>query len=748
MNGMEKIRSQFPQYDDLPDDVVARGVHQKYYADIPFRQFADQVGLDPSIRGQSREEAEAYLRNVLQREGVQSIGQLPREQQTPIMQYLNDNRADINSSNPLMSVGKITGNEMARMEGEAIAETGRDNPGILGRAAMVGQGQTLGWMDEIAGGVQGAVEGVTAPFRGENPVQAAQEGYNRSQAMMNRYAQNFRQDRPMEALGLEVGGGFATAGGAVANAPKAVRGAMASRPMLAAAATGAGAGALQGAGIAEQGERAGGAAMGGALGAALGPALQKVVSPAAGFIARQADKVNVPAPVQRIAQRMNIRSADIEALPAEGQGQNFLAEALGPDARQVAIGLAGAGGDAEDIAMRAIGNRQAGRLGRVHDGTAAAAGGRGGVQQIRAMEEARQAAKPLFDQADNEMVEISGDMRAMLRRMNRSGVSFDDADILAGATGAARERLSTLVDDILPTPASVRLGDLRALAMAAEDAASSAFRNGRGQIGKEISDQARKLRGALKEQSPTFRQASQIWSSEARNAEAYDLGERLFQQGASVQKQLEDFAAGDMAQAERAAFLAGITEAIERKIGGVAEGTGNAASRLKSDFIRNRIRTVLGEDASEEYIRLMDIENRMASFENLANREVGSATEGRQASRNALARVTAGPGRRLAAGMARDMRGTVLQGPRNALADAIMGRNDELMAELATGLYGAAARSNPLATALLTAARRTENRNALSAAGGAIAGTNANTIMNTPPPSSSRMPYMAKTERY
>lgn len=41
------IRKQFPQYADVSDNDLAQAFHQKYYKDIPFDQFATEIGLVP-----------------------------------------------------------------------------------------------------------------------------------------------------------------------------------------------------------------------------------------------------------------------------------------------------------------------------------------------------------------------------------------------------------------------------------------------------------------------------------------------------------------------------------------------------------------------------------------------------------------------------------------------------------------------------------------------------------------------------
>lgn len=39
-----EVREKYPQYDDLPDDQLAAGLHKKFYSDIPFEEFSQKVG--------------------------------------------------------------------------------------------------------------------------------------------------------------------------------------------------------------------------------------------------------------------------------------------------------------------------------------------------------------------------------------------------------------------------------------------------------------------------------------------------------------------------------------------------------------------------------------------------------------------------------------------------------------------------------------------------------------------------------
>jgi hypothetical protein len=44
---LSEIRKQYPQYDDLDDDALAKGFHAKFYSDLPFADFAGKIGYTP-----------------------------------------------------------------------------------------------------------------------------------------------------------------------------------------------------------------------------------------------------------------------------------------------------------------------------------------------------------------------------------------------------------------------------------------------------------------------------------------------------------------------------------------------------------------------------------------------------------------------------------------------------------------------------------------------------------------------------
>lgn len=42
------VRAKYPQYSDLSDEQLAKGLHQKFYSDMPYDQFSSKIGLAPS----------------------------------------------------------------------------------------------------------------------------------------------------------------------------------------------------------------------------------------------------------------------------------------------------------------------------------------------------------------------------------------------------------------------------------------------------------------------------------------------------------------------------------------------------------------------------------------------------------------------------------------------------------------------------------------------------------------------------
>src|SRR5262249_32034221 len=44
---LDDFRKQYPDYNDLDDTTLAKALHGKFYADMPFREFSNRIGFTP-----------------------------------------------------------------------------------------------------------------------------------------------------------------------------------------------------------------------------------------------------------------------------------------------------------------------------------------------------------------------------------------------------------------------------------------------------------------------------------------------------------------------------------------------------------------------------------------------------------------------------------------------------------------------------------------------------------------------------
>lgn len=588
----------------------------------------------------------------------------------------------------------------------------------------------LGAADELAGGLENLFQRGANLFRApDDRVDPNEAGRNATQEV-RRLEREAREDRPVAYGTGQVSGGVIQAttagvsGRAIAPAVASRYGAaVASRPIATVAGTGAVEGGIYGFNEAEGGirNRAMGALGGSVLGAIAGPATMGAIG-----LGRQGvnwARGQFPGAAQAVdqgvdeARRGAVRFAERFGLGREirnnpaalaDNGGDFVAERIGPRGRMGAAYVAGRGDEAQGIAEDAIANRAAGRSGRVEQAAQGATQqDQRGVVSLMGLDEVRQQAAPLFNQADEQMIRLTPNMREAMRRLNEAGVSFRDADRLARVQGGGRVQLSAYADDIGSLPDRVRLGDLRALAQAAEDMASREFRAGSGQMGRGVANASRELRDGLR-QNPQYREAAQLWASAARDEEAFNIGQQIFRPGAQQERDLRRFVTSGTSQTERRMFLAGIADAIEQRMGN-GSVQGNAASRLNPARIRDRLQRFLGDDAADELIQRLDIENAQAGFENLINRQVNSATSFREEAMRQGRQAESGALRNFIASSIDDT-GSFLRnigGLRTAVGRFIRNGDDEDIAEVARLLFSTGDVSNdPLVRALMREAER------------------------------------------
>jgi hypothetical protein len=538
-----------------------------------------------------------------------------------------------------------------------------------------------------------------------------------------------REDTPLRAMAAEVMGSvplMMARGGA-----GAIQAFAQARPLVTAALAGGGFSAVAGAGEGDTvGERAGNAGVYGTVGALLGPAATKALgltSRIAGAVTRPfrggaADAAGAGARgvnqgAVNLARRSGVAgemAANPEALRGmAGTGEDFIAERLGSQTQTTAQGLAGIAGAGRDTAEAAIGQRASGRADRMAQATAQATGlepGQRAIDPLMAIDELQSSAKPLFNQADQEMVRLTPNMRARIREASEAGGEglFRVADQLA-RTGPEGMRLSSYASDVDGLPEQIPLGAVRALARAIESEASGAARStdARSALTPGLQNIARELRDGLSRQSPTYREAAGIWSSTLRDDEALAIGERIFAPGVRGERDVQRFVTSGLSESERRHFFAGVASAMERRMD-TTSSSGNAASALNRTMIRRRLNQFLGDDAAAEVMSRIDREMRQSSFEVSANRAVQSATAGRQASERHVQRANAGGVRSaIAEGIENPLE--LLRGRegRANLAERVRTGSDDNLADIARVLYSQGDVSeDPLVRAILMEARR------------------------------------------
>jgi hypothetical protein len=538
-----------------------------------------------------------------------------------------------------------------------------------------------------------------------------------------------RRETPMRAMGAEIMGSaplmMARAGtGAIQAFAQA-------RPLVTSALAGGSFSAAAGAGEGDTaGERAGNAGIYGGVGALLGPLSTKALgltSRIAGAAMRPfrggaADAANsgargVNQGAVNLARRSGLAqemAANPEALRGmAGTGEDFIAERLGSRARSAGIGVAGIAGQGQDIAEQAIGQRAAGRADRMAQATAQATGlepGQRAVDPLLAIDELQASARPLFNQADQEMVQLTPNMRTQIREALDIGGDdlFGVADYL-GRSSAQGVRLSAYASDINGLPDTVPLGVVRSLARAIEESAKGANRSegARSALIPSLQNIARELRDGIRPQSALYREAAGIWSSSLRDDEALAIGEAIFAAGPRGERDVRRFVTSGLSESERRHFFAGVASAMERKME-TRSASGNPAAALDRIIIRRRLNQFLGVEAASELMTRINREMRQSSFENTANRSVNSATASRQQSVRGVERANAGGVRSvLAEGIENPLE--LLRGRegRANLAENVRTGSEANLAEIARVLYSQGDVSeDPLVRAIMMEAQR------------------------------------------
>lgn len=616
-----------------------------------------------------------------------SDGPVEQASASPTVRQQVGSLPPVSMADPI-SMGLSLGTQAMRRIGSL---TSRGASPMQGRRDQLAQqGTAFGFGDELDATTNAAAQ----PWR-------AGEAWQDQMGASNQQLSETRSAMPVTSLGIEAGGGIGSggvAGGAMrAAAPRLAQGAGAfsqAHPYMTASGVGAASGGQMG--FAESQGGLGSRLTGMRNGAIVGG----IAAPAARFgldmLGRGArgifDAVTGPPPT---ARRAGISADDIRNLP-EMPGEEFLAErASNRRARSSLVGLAGRGDDASNKITDALSARADSRGERLASATQELTGARSGTQNLLDVQEIQNAARPLFNAADDTQGVMTPRMREAIRFADRAGVTFRDADNLAARSQQPRVQLSAYADDIDNLPGQARLGDIRALARTVEERQRQLIR--RGEDPGDLWQIARSLRDEIADQSPEYRQAASMWRSSARDEEAQALGARIFQNGAPVERDMVNFASGTASESERRSFLAGVADAMQAKTDSAALGA-DASARLRREGIQRRLRIVLGDEATDRMMQNAGRESAMAHTERLGLGRGVSDTRYLQDADRAAARVTTGRGRQFAGDAVQDLSGAL--GIRDRVANAVRGDNPEAAMEAARLLL-ARSRNDPAALSAL-----------------------------------------------
>jgi hypothetical protein len=411
-----------------------------------------------------------------------------------------------------------------------------------------------------------------------------------------------KAERPTSMTAAEVVGSFAPAvgitaltGGAAAPAMAATLpariGLMAGQGALGGVIQGGVEGYLKGEGSAADrlDKAAEGALMGGGVGAAIGGAL-----PLAGAAFRAVSRTPEQMAAARLQGVMKEAGTTPEALLAQYQQQQargvkpeVLAEMLPPTSPVVReterlATAPGSRGMAEGLEQRALSQGQ-----RVEQGFQQAIGQQknlfSALDDLKAVRE--QQARPLYKAAD-PLSARTETMDDLLKRVPKS--VFGEIEQAAGIGQMAPKAIVEIGDNGAQVVRNYTYAEVDAIQRALDDAASAAYRGGKGNLGNKLAGLRDDIVGAAEAGSQEYKAARQIWAGSQSAERAMDQGRNFLKQRAELTTRAID----KMSQADKEAYLVGVFDAVNDVILGKLPGR-DVTQAFKSGKAQNQIEAAI-----------------------------------------------------------------------------------------------------------------------------------------------------------
>jgi len=411
-----------------------------------------------------------------------------------------------------------------------------------------------------------------------------------------------KAERPTSMTAAEVVGSFAPAvgitaltGGAAAPAMAATLpariGLMAGQGALGGVIQGGVEGYLKGEGSAAQrlDKAAEGAMVGGGIGAAVGGALP-VAGAAFRAVSRTPEQL-AAARLQGVMKEAGTTPDDLlrtyQQQQARGVKPEVLAEVVPPtspivrETERLAT-APGSRGMAEALEQRALSQGQ-----RVEEGFQQAIGQQknlfAALDDLKAVRE--QQARPLYRAAD-PISARTDTMDDLLKRVPKS--VFGEIEQAAGIGQTAPKAIVEIGDNGAQVVRNYTYAEVDAVQRALDDAASAAYRGGKGNLGNKLAGLRDDIVNAAEAGSQEYRAARQIWAGSQSAERAMDQGRNFLKQRAELTTRAID----KMSQADKEAYLVGVFDAVNDVILGKLPGR-DVTQAFKSGKAQNQIEAAI-----------------------------------------------------------------------------------------------------------------------------------------------------------
>lgn len=525
------------------------------------------------------------------------------------------------------------------LESEAAQFALRPEPvvgfGDPGLEASAVEGGFAGFAGELGGGIKAATDWLAAQAQGKDIPYG--ELYDVNRAILEAQLGKVAEESPIASTVAEVAGAIPSSllmpGMKAATLPGMMR-------------AGAGYGGLYGTGKAETtkdipAEMTKGALLGaaapvglrGALGAgrllgrgmvASGRGVAKAVSPQVNDAAAKPALKAIERAFKRDGMTLEQGMKELKKLGPDA----VLADVGGKNVQRLAGEVARLPGTSADVAERTLQTRMTGSASRLATALNKALGAKTTAYKAGKdiIAQRNSQAGPLYTEAFEQSVD-PGKMNALIAQLDDTARAASGTKIGANIKGVINSLGKRVNGEIVP---KLGVQQLHMAKMDLDGKIGTAIRQGNKPLAAELMKAKQGLLGVL-DDIPQYQQARQIFSDDSAVLNAIERGKQILRVDAEEMADMVQ----TMSKADWDGYILGASKAITDKLKTVGQ-TGNAASRISTHLVRDRIRNAFpSEEAFESFMKQVNIEDTFAQLRNVATR--GSQTAERLATGDGVA---------------------------------------------------------------------------------------------------------------